>query len=274
MKISVKNAETQFKSKLLLEKYLSIKKSEDISIRYSCSDNFDEAEKIVFVLNGRSEWIEKFAHFIDALSLPEKTAWVTWDHRGQGKSGGKRSHIDHYDSFTYNVAQYFSILREKVKVYRNDQITVEKIRKLSPDQIVLSPGPGDPDSAGICLDVIKELSGEIPILGICLGHQSIAQAFGGRVVKARRMMHGKTSQILHKKTGLYKGLESPITVTRYHSLVVERETLPKCFRITSETSDGVIMGIKHRRFPVEGIQFHPESYMTDSGLQMLENFVR
>ncbi|SME93646.1 anthranilate synthase component II [Pseudobacteriovorax antillogorgiicola] len=180
--------------------------------------------------------------------------------------------IDNYDSFTFNVYQYLCQLGQKVKVVRNDKMAMSDIERMAPDAIVISPGPGNPDQAGITLETIETFAGSIPILGICLGHQSIAQAFGGRVIRAKTMMHGKTSPVSHTGRGLFQGLPKPLTVTRYHSLIVERKSLPKCFRITSETEDGVIMGIKHKRFPIEGIQFHPESYMTDSGLKILENF--
>lgn len=182
--------------------------------------------------------------------------------------------IDNYDSFTFNIYQYLSFLKAKVNVIRNDEKNVEQIKRMrNLEAIVISPGPGNPDEAGICLDVVKHLGAEIPILGVCLGHQTIAQAYGGRVVRAKRLMHGKLSLIHHKKTGLYKGLVTPLQVTRYHSLIVERQSLPSCLRITAETDDGTIMGIRHRRYPVEGIQFHPESYMTEDGLRMLENFI-
>lgn len=180
--------------------------------------------------------------------------------------------IDNYDSFTFNIFQYLSQLKKTVKVLRNDKIQLQEIAKLRPEAIVISPGPGNPNQAGITLDVIGHFAGKIPILGICLGHQSIGQAFGGRVVRAKTMMHGKTSLIHHSGRGLYKGLPKPLRVTRYHSLVVDRESLPSCLKITSETDTGVIMGLKHRRYPVEGIQFHPESYMTEGGLTLLENF--
>ena len=181
--------------------------------------------------------------------------------------------IDNYDSFTYNVYQYLGMLGAKVKVIRNDAVPAAKIAKLNPDGIVISPGPGTPDNAGITLELLNTVCQKIPTLGICLGHQSIGQAFGGKVVRARRLMHGKTSEVFHKKTGLYKGISNPVVVTRYHSLVVERKSLPASLRITSETDDGIIMGLKHKRLPIEGFQFHPESYKTDDGLKMLENFL-
>lgn len=181
--------------------------------------------------------------------------------------------IDNYDSFTFNIYQYLCQLKAKVKVVRNDALNLRQIARMKPKGIVISPGPGIPDEAGISMELVTHFGPEIPILGICLGHQSIAQAFGGRVIRAPRMMHGKLSEIYHKRSGLYRGLASPLTVTRYHSLIVERDSLPSCFRITSETEDGLIMGIRHKRYPIEGIQFHPESYMTHSGILMLENFL-
>ena len=181
--------------------------------------------------------------------------------------------IDNYDSFTNNVSQYLGMLGCKVKVVRNDRISLAGIRKLKPSHIVISPGPGTPDDAGISLELIEEFAGKVPILGICLGHQAIAQAFGGKVIRARRMMHGKVSAVHHTSRGIYKKIPNPVEVTRYHSLIVERKSLPSCLKVTSETEDGIIMGIKHKRFRVEGIQFHPESYQTESGLKMLENFI-
>ena len=180
--------------------------------------------------------------------------------------------IDNYDSFTFNVYQYLCQLGQKVKVVRNDKITIKGIEKARPEAIVISPGPGNPNEAGITLEAINSFAGEIPILGICLGHQSIGQAFGGKIVRARTMMHGKVSLINHSGRGLYRGLTNPLSVTRYHSLIIDRPTLPKCFRITAETEDGIIMGIKHKRYPIEGIQFHPESYRTERGIEILENF--
>ncbi len=181
--------------------------------------------------------------------------------------------IDNYDSFTFNVYQYMCELGAKVKVVRNDKTSLKKIARMNPEAIVISPGPGTPNDAGISLHAITKFAGEYPILGICLGHQSIAQAFGGKVVRAKKLMHGKTSPVYHKKRGLYKSLDNPVQVTRYHSLIVDRDSLPSCLRITAETEDGVIMGIKHKKYPIEGIQFHPESYMTVSGLVMMQNFI-
>ena len=181
--------------------------------------------------------------------------------------------IDNYDSFTYNLVQYFSELGEKVMVYRNDEITLDKIAQLNPERIVISPGPCTPNEAGVSLAVINKFSQNIPVLGVCLGHQSIGQAFGGRVIHAKQLMHGKTSPIFHHNTGVFRGLPSPFTATRYHSLVVERSTLPDCLEITAWTEDGEIMGIRHKTLAIEGIQFHPESILSEHGHQMLENFL-
>lgn len=181
--------------------------------------------------------------------------------------------IDNYDSFTYNLVQYFSELGEKVAVYRNDEITLDKIAQLNPERIVISPGPCTPNEAGVSLAVINQFSQNIPVLGVCLGHQSIGQAFGGRVVHAKQLMHGKTSPIFHNNIGVFRGLPNPFTATRYHSLVVERATLPDCLEITAWTEDGEIMGIRHKTLAIEGIQFHPESILSEHGHQMLENFL-
>lgn len=186
--------------------------------------------------------------------------------------------IDNYDSFTYNVVQYLSELGAEVEVHRNDEISLEEIAAKAPQQIVISPGPCTPNEAGISLAVIERFKGQIPILGICLGHQSIGQAFGGKVVRARQVMHGKTSPIYHNNSGVFKGLDNPVIATRYHSLVVEKETLPDCFEITAWTQleDGgmdEIMGIRHKELDVEGVQFHPESILTESGHDLLKNFL-
>lgn len=182
--------------------------------------------------------------------------------------------IDNYDSFTYNIFQYLSQLGAKVKVLRNDAIAVPEIARLKPEAIVISPGPGNPDEAGITLETIRTYAGQIPILGVCLGHQAIGQAFGGKVVRAGKLMHGKTSAVKHKGLGVFKGLPSPLEVTRYHSLIVDRASLPKALEITASTSDGMIMGLRHRKFLVEGVQFHPESYTTEHGMEMLDNFLK
>ncbi|MGK0290044.1 MAG: anthranilate synthase component 2 [bacterium] len=182
--------------------------------------------------------------------------------------------IDNYDSFTYNLYQYLGELGKEVVVKRNDKITVDEINSLKPEAIVLSPGPGTPDTAGICLDVIKKLSGKFPILGICLGHQSIGQAFGGKVIHAPEVCHGKTSIIQHQNEGVFKNLPETVEVGRYHSLIVEQETLPDCLTVTSRTENGLIMGFRHKEFQTEGIQFHPESVLTPLGKKMLETFVK
>ena len=181
--------------------------------------------------------------------------------------------IDNYDSFTYNLVQYFGELGAEMKVVRNDKITLDEIAELSPDLICISPGPCTPNEAGISCDVIREFGGKIPILGVCLGHQSIGQVFGGEVVRAAQLMHGKTSPVTHAGSSVFKGLKSPFTATRYHSLIVKRETLPDCLEITAETEDGVIMGLKHKQMEIHGVQFHPESILTESGKQMLQNFL-
>ncbi|MCM3293952.1 aminodeoxychorismate/anthranilate synthase component II [Paenibacillus sp. MER 180] len=182
--------------------------------------------------------------------------------------------IDNYDSFTYNLVQYLGELGEQVEVYRNDEIDIEGIEKLQPDHLLLSPGPCTPNEAGITLDVIAHFKGKIPIFGVCLGHQAIGQAFGGKVVRAQRLMHGKTSPIYHEGQSVFEELPSPFTATRYHSLLVERESLPECLEITASTEEGEIMGLRHREYPIEGVQFHPESIITDYGHQMLRNFLK
>ena len=187
--------------------------------------------------------------------------------------------IDNYDSFTWNLVQYFGELGTQVEVHRNDEITIDEIEKLNPDRIVISPGPCTPNEAGISMDTIHRFQGEVPILGVCLGHQSIGQVFGGKVVRARQVMHGKTSPIYHKNEGVFTNLPDPVTTTRYHSLVIEKESLPDCLEVTAWTQfdDGhedEIMGVRHRTLPVEGVQFHPESIMTDHGHDMLANFLK
>ncbi|VVM06940.1 anthranilate synthase component II [Methylacidimicrobium cyclopophantes] len=181
--------------------------------------------------------------------------------------------IDNYDSFTYNLVQYFGELGEDPVVFRHDAIEVEAIARLAPDWIVLSPGPKTPKEAGICCDVIRSLGASFPILGVCLGHQCIGEVFGGRVVRAARLMHGKTSPILHRGQGIFSGIPSPFEATRYHSLLVERETLPECLRITAESDQGEIMGLEHCSLPIYGVQFHPESILTREGKRILENFL-
>ncbi len=182
--------------------------------------------------------------------------------------------IDNYDSFTYNLVQYLGELGKKIKVVRNDEIKPEDIARLRPEKIVISPGPGTPQEAGISVEVIKTFCSQIPILGVCLGHQSIAEAFGGRIVRAARLMHGKTSDIQHDGRGVFKGLPHPFTATRYHSLLVDSGKLPKTLRITAWTKEKEIMGIRHCQYPTEGVQFHPESILTEAGKQMLANFLK
>ncbi len=181
--------------------------------------------------------------------------------------------IDNYDSFTYNLVQYLQSLKEEVTIVRNDAITIDEIRKMDPEMIVLSPGPKTPNEAGVCLEVVEKLQGDLPILGICLGHQTIGQCFGGKVVKAIQPVHGKVHPITHTNTGVFSDLNQPLQVTRYHSLVVERSTLPACLEITAETAEGEIMGFKHTTLPIEGVQFHPEAVMTEQGHELLENFL-
>ncbi|MDS1030742.1 aminodeoxychorismate/anthranilate synthase component II [Bacillota bacterium LX-D] len=181
--------------------------------------------------------------------------------------------IDNYDSFTYNLVQYLESLQEQVIVYRNDEITLEKVDSLNPDMIVLSPGPCTPNEAGICIDLVKHCQGKFPILGICLGHQTIGHVFGGKVIKAEVPVHGKVHPIRHTNSGVFEGLKNPLQVTRYHSLVLDRRSLPDCFVITAETVDGEIMGIKHKQYLIEGVQFHPEAILTEMGLELLNNFI-
>ncbi|MBM5807399.1 MAG: aminodeoxychorismate/anthranilate synthase component II [Cyanobacteria bacterium M_surface_10_m2_179] len=188
--------------------------------------------------------------------------------------------LDNYDSFTFNLVQYLGELAadhpitEELRVERNDALSLEQIRELAPDAILISPGPGDPDQSGVCLQVLRELSPTIPTLGVCLGHQSIAQVYGGKVVRAKELMHGKTSPVLHEGQGVFAGLPNPLTATRYHSLIAERESLPDCLEITAWLEDGTIMGLRHRQHQhLQGVQFHPESVLTQSGHQLLSNFL-
>ena len=182
--------------------------------------------------------------------------------------------IDNYDSFTYNLVQYLGVLGSEVEVHRNDKITLDEIESMKPERIVISPGPGTPQSAGITISMIERFhSKEVPILGVCLGHQAIGAAFGGRVLHAARIMHGKTSEISHDGKGVFRDLPDPITATRYHSLAVERKSLPSCLEVSAEAEDGEIMGLRHREYPVEGIQFHPESILTKEGMNILRNFL-
>ncbi len=186
--------------------------------------------------------------------------------------------IDNYDSFTYNLVQYLGEIGEEVKVVRNDQIKVSEIKVLQPDHIVISPGPCTPNEAGVSVDIIKELGGIVPILGVCLGHQSIGQAFGGKIVKANQVMHGKTSKIYHHNTHVFEKCDVPFIATRYHSLVIEKDSLPECLEVTAWTTNDVgeldeIMGVRHKEFAIEGVQFHPESILTDFGHHLLTNFI-
>jgi anthranilate synthase component 2 len=181
--------------------------------------------------------------------------------------------IDNYDSFTYNLVQYFGEMVDDVRVFRNDAISVEEVRALKPDQIVVSPGPCTPNEAGISVELIKTLGPEIPLLGVCLGHQSIGQAFGGDIVRADRIMHGKVSPMLHNGQGLFAGIENPFIATRYHSLIIKRDTCPAELEITAETAEGEIMAVAHRTLPIWGVQFHPESILTTSGKQIIRNFL-
>ncbi|WP_243388435.1 aminodeoxychorismate/anthranilate synthase component II [Bacillus kexueae] len=181
--------------------------------------------------------------------------------------------IDNYDSFTYNLVQYLGELGEELIVKRNDEITIEEVKDLAPQFIMISPGPCSPNEAGISMEVIREFAGQIPIFGVCLGHQSIAQVFGGEVVRAERLMHGKTSLIHHDGDTIFEGLQNPFTATRYHSLIVKKETLPDCFEVTAWTDEEEIMAIRHKTLPIEGVQFHPESIMTEDGKRLLNNFI-
>jgi anthranilate synthase/aminodeoxychorismate synthase-like glutamine amidotransferase len=181
--------------------------------------------------------------------------------------------VDNYDSFTYNLVQYLRELGAEVVVHRNDRIGIEEIRALRPERIVLSPGPCSPAEAGICCDVIRAFGASVPLLGVCLGHQCIGAAYGGRVVRAGRLMHGKMSPIRHDGRGVFRGLPNPFEATRYHSLLIERETIPGCLTVSAETVEGEIMGVRHRTHPVEGVQFHPESILTQAGKDLLANFL-
>ncbi len=182
--------------------------------------------------------------------------------------------IDNYDSFTYNLVQYIGEMGEELQVFRNDKITIDEIEALSPDKIIVSPGPCTPKEAGISVQAIKHFGGKVPILGVCLGHQSIGYAFGGEIVRAGRLMHGKTSMIHHDGKGVFAGLPNPFQAIRYHSLVIERSTMPSCLEITAETDIGEIMGVRHKELAIEGVQFHPESILTEHGKDLLSNFVK
>lgn len=193
---------------------------------------------------------------------------------GNGRGASKMIlMIDNYDSFIYNIVQYLGEFGHEIVVKRNDVMTVEEIEQLAPDMIVISPGPCSPNEAGESLNIIKYFAGNIPILGVCLGHQALAQVFGGNVIRAERLMHGKTSPVLHAEVGLHKGIPNPFQATRYHSLIVEKETLPACLEVTAWTEEGEIMGLRHKEYPIEGVQYHPESIMTEQGKKLLRQFI-
>lgn len=181
--------------------------------------------------------------------------------------------IDNYDSFTYNLVQYVGELGEELRVVRNDKITLEEIERLAPDYLMISPGPCTPNEAGISMEVIRHFAGKIPMLGVCLGHQSIGQVFGGKVVRAERLMHGKTSEVFHDGQTIFRGIPSPFTAARYHSLILEEASLPDVLEVTARTAEGEIMAVRHRHYPIEGVQFHPESIITQHGKQLLQNFL-
>jgi anthranilate synthase/aminodeoxychorismate synthase-like glutamine amidotransferase len=181
--------------------------------------------------------------------------------------------IDNYDSFTYNIAQAFGMLGANIEVYRNDALTVDELEAMRPSHIIISPGPGTPDDGGISLEVLTKLGTRIPTFGVCLGHQCIGQAFGGKVIRAERLMHGKVSQVYHQNSPLFSGLPSPFEATRYHSLIVEEETIPKCLKVTAFTDQGEIMALKHTEYPIVGVQFHPESILTTYGPRLMQNFL-
>jgi len=181
--------------------------------------------------------------------------------------------LDNYDSFTYNLAQYLGELGCTLEVHRNDRISVEEIARRKPERIVISPGPCTPQEAGISIELIQKLAGKFPILGVCLGHQAIGAAFGGKIIRAPKLFHGKTSEIEHDGKGIFRSVPNPLTATRYHSLIVERKSLPRELVVTAETRDGIIMGLRHRRYPIDGVQFHPESVLTESGKKILKNFL-
>jgi anthranilate synthase component 2 len=181
--------------------------------------------------------------------------------------------IDNYDSFTYNIVQYFGELGEEVRTVRNDEITIDEIAAMKPDRICISPGPKAPRDAGVSVEVIREFQGKLPILGVCLGHQAIGEAYGGKIVRAKQVMHGKTSMIAHTGVGVFKGIPSPFTVIRYHSLAIERASLPSCLEVTAWTDDGEIMGVRHKEFDIQGVQFHPESILSEYGHKLFKNFL-
>ncbi|MCX5700860.1 MAG: aminodeoxychorismate/anthranilate synthase component II [Candidatus Omnitrophica bacterium] len=182
--------------------------------------------------------------------------------------------IDNYDSFTYNLVQYLGTLHQEVKVFRNDKISIDKIRELNPSRIVISPGPGRPEDAGLSCEVIRKFEGKIPMLGVCLGHQAIGLVYGGKIAGAAKLMHGKTSSIYHNKKEIFRGLPNPFEATRYHSLIVERKGLPDCLEVIAQTKEKEIMGLRHKKYPIWGVQFHPESILTPQGMNLLENFIK
>ena len=182
--------------------------------------------------------------------------------------------IDNYDSFTYNLVQYFGELKARLKVFRNDALSLADIKRLKPERIVISPGPGRPEAAGISVDIIKAFAGKIPILGVCLGHQAIGYVYGGKIIGAKKLMHGKTSKIYHDGKDLFRNIEVPFEATRYHSLVIDRTTLPECLELTAWTKEKEIMGVRHKEFPLWGVQFHPESILTKAGMSILKNFLQ
>jgi len=182
--------------------------------------------------------------------------------------------IDNYDSFTYNLVQYFGELGADIEVYRNDALSIAQIKRMRPSKIVISPGPGRPENAGISVDIIRKFAGDIPILGVCLGHQCLGYAYGGHIVRAKKLMHGKTSMIKHNRMEIFHGVENPFEATRYHSLLLEKKSIPKCLEITAWTTDGEIMGIRHSQLPLWGVQFHPESILTKAGKKILNNYLK
>jgi anthranilate synthase component II len=182
--------------------------------------------------------------------------------------------IDNYDSFTYNLVQYLGELGQELVVKRNDQVTIKEIEDMKPERIVISPGPKSPAEAGVCVETIKHFAGKMPILGVCLGHQSIGYAFGGNIIRAKNLMHGKTSQISHDDRGVFKGMKNPFTATRYHSLAIEEKSIPQELEVSARSEDGEIMGVRHKKFVIEGVQFHPESILTEGGKKLLENFLQ
>lgn len=223
--------------------------------------------------NGRATVCRIGSHVGAADASPRKARWPLDPETENAKCPAVLLVIDNFDSFTYNLVQYFGQLGVEQRVFRNNEITPAEALALNPDRVLLSPGPCSPSEAGVTLDIIAAFAGKKPLFGVCLGHQSIGQYFGGRVVRAERLMHGKTSPILHKDTDVFRGLPQGFPATRYHSLLVERATLPGCLEITAETAEGEIMGLRHKTLPIWGVQFHPESIATEGGMRMLENFL-